>query len=184
MSSATLVAPVDAPPRGRLQRWVIGLGWVGCGLWGLDWLTGTLLLESTAPAGVLLTYHLLEVLLGWLWPLALSLQLRRWVKPDVLRIILTGFAGLLTLPLLGWSLLALLIFTSSPDSRWQTQQVLFRRAADPTIEVVRQTRAEQFVTTYPGYRLVQLTPVLGLWQRVEPVDTTTFDETGWQRVNQ
>ncbi|GAA4375529.1 hypothetical protein [Hymenobacter koreensis] len=163
------------------RRWIITLGWTGFALMGLDYLSSWENLEASS-VGLSQAFGVLQASLWWLWPVALILQLRRWKGPNVLCIVLIGFAGLFTPLALLWGLFILKVGAS--ELRWKTNQVLYVNLADPGEQVVRRSRDLGFATLWPQSSVVKLTPVLNLWQHVEPVDTTNFNETGWQRVNQ
>jgi hypothetical protein len=178
MLPSSVLPATSRPP---LQRWLIGLGWLGFGLMALELLASWWQLETTSLA-LSRAFHLLQAGLGLLWPPALVLSLRAWPRSDVPRIVLKGVAGLLMLPMLGWAVLSVGYWSRRP-AEWQVGPELFVSRADPQVRVVIRTRDLGFATTWPQPSAVKLTPVLDLWQRAEPVDTAHFDETGWRRVN-
>ncbi|WP_167291169.1 hypothetical protein [Hymenobacter busanensis] len=94
--------------------------------------------------------------------------------------------GILLLLTLAWLLVLLIVlplsFFFEDAVPWQTKRVLYRSEENPSIRITEQTY-NLFVTTSTTYRVVKLTPVLGLWQLVQPVDTARFNPNGWQRVS-
>lgn len=98
----------------------------------------------------------------------------------MLRVLLGGLSIVLLFP----SVLFFGLVWVIDRADWNNEQVLFVKRHEPSTQVVVQSRNAQFATLSTSYRTVQLTPMLDLWQRIEPVDTATFDTTGWQRVPQ
>ncbi|GAB2959692.1 hypothetical protein GCM10027048_28790 [Hymenobacter coalescens] len=155
------------------------------GLWVLLGVAVRLPLEATS-SGPWVGISIVLIGLSWLWPIALSLHLNVWLQGEalllvVLRIVLVGFCLLLTWPVLYVSLYALAA-ASSRKQPWQDERVLYVWPGRPAARVAVQQGHDP--TGDPARRVVQLTPVLGLWQLVEPIDTTRFDATGWQRVKE
>lgn len=168
----------------RLRRWCLLLGWAIWGLWLLVLLVSVSPLEATST-GLKLIIHLLLAGLSWLMPLALSLHVNVWIRGnswliDLLRIGLVGLLLLLMSVLLfmGPWVVGMAPFPLKP--RWTDERVL-RRPDDAWARVAVQQGTDK--SGNPIRRVVQLTPVLGLWQWATPVDTTSFDPSGWQRVN-
>ncbi|RAK65311.1 hypothetical protein DLM85_17450 [Hymenobacter edaphi] len=168
-------------PYDVVQRWVIRLGWLSLALWGLLVLAEVVPLEFISPDRQL-NFRLAVAALGWVWPLALSLKLRRRIRPSGLRALLVGLACLLTLPALAVCALGAVLSGMAYYDTWEDERVLWRRSGSATARVVVQLKTDDSAQGNDQWRVVQLTPVLGLWQQVTPVDTARFDATGWQRV--
>ncbi|UYZ59204.1 hypothetical protein [Hymenobacter latericus] len=158
---------------------VICLGWFGLALFLTDRLFDYVPLETT-HYGLLKLFNKVKNLLFFIvWPGAMLMQAkavlgkRKW---PVLRVVTV----VVSMP---WLLLALALLAFDDEDRWVDQQVLYRNNANPGVRI-----AAQYLEDWPSIsqeeRIVKLTPVLGLWQHVETVDTATFDKTGWQRVPQ
>ncbi|MCC3157273.1 hypothetical protein LJ737_08485 [Hymenobacter sp. 15J16-1T3B] len=171
--------PAASPPTGaaptRLRRWIIGLGWLGLGLWLADELSEQVPFETTDYA-LLKAFNLTRDVLLYLWPAALWLQFSR-LLPPWLELGAFGFAVLGTLV---WVVLTLGRLLGE-DAPWSDERVLYERPDDPRARVAVQASGN-YSTAPLRYRVVRLTPVPGPWQRVEPVDTARFDARGWQRV--
>ncbi|WP_162910424.1 hypothetical protein [Hymenobacter oligotrophus] len=135
---------------------------------------------ETTHDGLLKVFNKLKNLLFFIvWPGAVLLHIkpvlseRQW---SVVRII----SVIISMP---WLLVALALSAFDNEERWRDRQVVYRHATNPEARIAAQY-LEDWPTINQEERVVKLTPVLALWQRVEPVDTATFDTTGWQRVPQ
>lgn len=182
MTSSIFTSAANKQPRDLVQRWVIRLGWLSLAMWGVLVLAELVPLEFISPDGQL-NFRLAVAATGWLWPLALSLELRQHIRPNGLRALLVALAGLLTLPALAVSVLCAMLSRMAYDDLWEDERVLWRRPDSAVARVVVQLKTDESAQGNDQWRVVQLTPVLGLWQRVEPVDTVAFAKAGWQRVS-
>ncbi|RTQ50147.1 hypothetical protein EJV47_10960 [Hymenobacter gummosus] len=168
----------------RLRRWCLLLGWSVWGLWLLVILVSISPLEATS-IGLKLAIHLLLAGLSWLMPLALSLHVNVWIRGnswwiDLLRIGLVGVLLLLMSVLLFAGPWAVGMAPFPLEPRWTDERVL-RQPDAAWGRVAVQQGTDKWGN--PVKRVVQLTPVLGLWQWVQPVDTARIDPRDWRRVS-
>lgn len=160
----------------NVVSWIVKIGWLGFGIVVASWIAEGLPIETTVKElDVGLIYVRLGV--GLVWPSAVGVQLYTKIKSQLVGGVLAGLSIALTIP---WFLL--IVITSVSDA-WQDEEVLYRAKENLEVRIAVQHR-DIFVTTSRGYRVAKLTPLLDVWQIVEPVDTAHFDATGWQRVNQ
>jgi hypothetical protein len=181
MSNETTVAGQSRRVHDPVRRWLIRLGWLGWALWVLGLGAQNLKIELADAVNLSFAFHLLWALLGWLGPVALALHFRASLMWAPLRYALMGIAAFLVIPAILASLNILFFIWIEHDVKWEDEQLLYESVADADIRVVAQSRYDGFPTNDPAHRIVKLTPVLGLWQFAEPVDTTAFNPQGWKR---
>lgn len=179
-----LSSTTDSLSSARPNSWVIALGWTGCALWSIELLSSYAKIELVDSADIQILFHVLQIGLGWLWPIALILNLRASTVWPPLRYLLMAGAAFLTVPAFCYSLMYLGLYWIGHQAIWQDEQILYRNITDTEVRIAAQSRDDGFATGYPQHRVVKLTPVLGLWQLAVPVDTSRFKEKGWQRVAQ
>jgi hypothetical protein len=164
--------------RPSVRRSLIGLGWLGFGLVLIGWLTPNSAVEITEPS-LAAAFLYGRLLLGGLWPVVVVRQSFALLRKNQFGGVLAGLSVLLAV---AW-LVGLLLTFILRGPEWQDERMLYTARNESAARVVVQYR-DIFATTSIDYRVVKLTPWLGAWQRVEPVDTLHFDATGWQRVVQ
>ncbi|WBO83167.1 hypothetical protein [Hymenobacter yonginensis] len=172
----------DPPSSSDPNNWVIILGWLGFVLWNIELLSSYAKVEIVDSTDLRTSFHILQIGLGWLWPIALVLNFRASTLRPVLRYLLMSMAAFLAVPAFFYSLLFLGVYWIGQDATWQDKQVLYQSTTDADVRIAAQSRDDGFATSYPQQRIVKLTPLLDLWQFAEPVDTSCFKATGWKRV--
>ncbi|WP_400193803.1 hypothetical protein [Hymenobacter sp. B81] len=160
-----------------VRRSPIWLGWLAWGCISLSVVLARLDLELADREWAVLWARLVFFLFLFV-PLGAYLQFAgRW--PLLVRRVVRVLGALAALPWLLTGCLGCVLMDEAPQS---VPETLFRSRTRPEVRIERR-RVNEDEPGLVSYQVVQLTPTLGWWQLVEPVDTAALDFAHWQRVS-
>ncbi|UOQ72098.1 hypothetical protein [Hymenobacter cellulosilyticus] len=167
MSSSTSAQPA---PLIRFRQLIIGLGWLGFGLFVANEIANGEPFETTNHT-LLRTFDVAKNILFALWPLGVWLQVKSRLG-DFWRFLTGVFLLLLVIPI---GLYCSLLIVLEDTAVWQDELVHYE-SVNPPVRIVQQHYYSGFATSDMQYRVVKITPLWGPWQHVEPADSARFPE--------